>query len=124
MQTLELLADLGSTPAGVLPAKLNNHSLDLERQLIGLAVGSPGAIREALQATVLKPCVDLVASLAGDTKLSAQSGHPLPIKQPADKALPFVHLATLLPGHLRLLQKPESVSYVSGIICGSFRSHS
>ena len=34
-----------------------------------------------------------------------------------DKTQPFVHLLTLLPGHLRLPQKPKSVSDVPGILC-------
>ena len=40
-QPLDLLANLRSTPAGVLPAKLNDPGLQRFGQAVGLAVGSP-----------------------------------------------------------------------------------
>jgi hypothetical protein len=58
-----------------------------------------------------------VARLAGDIELAAQRRHLLPFEQAGDKTQPLVHLLTLLPGHLRLPQKPKSVSDVPGILC-------
>src|ERR1700689_1045535 len=79
-QAFDLLADLGSTPAGVLSAQLHDQGLDLEGQAVGLPIRPSGSIREPVQTAVLVPGVDLVASLARDIKLAAQPRHPLPIK--------------------------------------------
>src|SRR5258708_34356295 len=70
-----------------------------------------------MQAAILIPGEDLVAGLARDIELAAQHRPLLAIEQPGDKPHPFVHFATLLPGHLRLPQKPKSVTYVPGMIC-------
>src|SRR6516165_4736357 len=42
----QAFTDLRSTPAGVLLFELDDGLLDLEGQLSGVAIGSPGAIRQ------------------------------------------------------------------------------
>ena len=116
-QALDLLANLRSTPARVLSAKLNDPGLQRFGQAVGLTVGSPRAIGQALEAQILVSLIKLVARLARDIELAAQRRHLRPFEQAGDKTQPFVHLLTLLPGHLRLPQKPKSVSDVPGILC-------
>src|SRR5437016_511177 len=111
-------AQLRSTPAGVLLLELDDGLLDLEGELAGMPVGPSGAIRQAIQPTVLVTTEDLVAGLAGDPELPAQHRHLLPVEPTGHKPKPFVHLVTLLPRHLRTpSQMPKSVTYVSGINC-------
>ena len=43
----QAFADLRSTPAGVLLLELDDGLLDLAGELAGMAVGPPGAIRQA-----------------------------------------------------------------------------
>ncbi len=103
----DLLADLRRTPAGVLFAQMYDQGLDLEGQSVRLPIRASGPIREPYQAAILVSGVDLVASLARDIELPAQPSHPLPVEQPSHKPQPFIHFATLLPGHLRLPQSPK-----------------
>src|SRR5579872_4796048 len=70
-----------------------------------------------MKAQIFVSLIKLVARLAGDIELAAQRRHLLPFKQAGDETQPFVHLLTLLPGHLRLPQKPKSVSDVTGMTC-------
>src|SRR5580698_3824783 len=58
-----------------------------------------------------------MACFAGNIELPAQHRHFLAFQQPGHESESFVHLGTLLPRHLRLPQMPESVTYVSGMIC-------
>ena len=95
----QLVPDLGRAPARLVLLEAHDLGLDLERQLVGLAVGSAGAVGEALQADLVVAREDLVASLAGDAKLTAHHRHLLPIQQPSDELEPLIHVVTLLPGH-------------------------
>src|SRR5437660_1975807 len=103
-------AQLRSTPAGVLLLELDDGLLDLEGELAGMPVGPSGAIRQAIQPTVLVTTEDLVAGLAGDPELPAQHRHLLPVEPTGHKPKPFVHLVTLLPRHLRTPRKCRKVS--------------
>src|SRR5580698_6420160 len=58
-----------------------------------------------------------MACFAGNIELPAQHRHFLAFQQPGYESESFVHLGTLLPRHLRLPQMPESVTYVSGMLC-------
>jgi hypothetical protein len=124
-QALDPLADLRSTPAGVLPTKLNDQRLHPLGHAVSLSVGSPGAICQALKAQVLVALVELMARLARDVELAAQRRHLLPLEQSGDETQPLIHLLTLLPGHVRLPQMPESVSDVPGMIpmCPKAQTH-
>ena len=106
MQAPQLLADLRCTPAGMLTLELDDQLLDLEGQLVGLPVGPTTAIGQPFEAAVVA-LEDLVAGLARDIELAAQRRHLLPVQQPGHKPQPFVHLATLLPGHFALPQSAE-----------------
>src|SRR6059058_529791 len=106
-------AQLRSTPAGVLLLELDDGLLDLEGELAGMPVGPSGAIRQAIQPTVLVTTEDLVAGLAGDPELPAQHRHLLPVEPTGHKPKPFVHLVTLLPRHLRTPRKCRKVSPMS-----------
>jgi hypothetical protein len=103
----QLLADFGSTPAGVLPFALHDQALDLDRQLVGLPVGATTAIGESLEPAVLVALEDLVAGLARDIELAAQQRHFLALKEPGNEAQSFIHLGTLLPRHFALPQSAE-----------------
>src|SRR5207248_1737143 len=88
-------AQLRSTPAGVLLLELDDGLLDLKGELAGMPVGPSGAIRQAIQPTVLVTTEDLVAGLAGDPELPAQHRHLLPVEPTGHKPKPFVHLVSL-----------------------------
>jgi len=55
----------------VLLLQLHDPGLDLERQLVGLPVGPPAAVGQAVQADLPVAAVDLVAGLAGDAEFPA-----------------------------------------------------
>ena len=98
----ETFANLRRPPAGIFPFEPHDQRLDLQRELIGVAVGPPAPVRQAGEATVLVPRVDLVAGLAGNPELPAEAGHLLAIEQAGNEAETFVHDMTLLPGHYSL----------------------
>jgi hypothetical protein len=50
----------------------------LPQQLVGLLVGCPATVVEAIEATVLVSVIDTVASDPGDTELTAQRCRLLP----------------------------------------------
>ena len=81
-ESAQLLADLGRAPGGVFLAQLEDPALELEGQLVGLAVGPAAAIGEALEADIAIAPVELVAGLAGDAELSAQHRHLVAFEQP------------------------------------------
>ena len=101
----QLVPDLGRAPARLVLLEAHDLGLDLERQLVGLAVGSAGAVGEALQADLVVAREDLVAGLARDAELATKPRHLLPIQQPGHKFEPFIHRVTLLPGHFALSAK-------------------
>jgi hypothetical protein len=68
----QTLANLASTPAGVLTFHVQNIAFHLEGKLVGVAIGTPASIGQSLHPTFLVAIEDLVASLAGDTKLPAK----------------------------------------------------
>jgi hypothetical protein len=49
--------------------------------------------------------------------VSSQHRHLLAFQHPGHKLQSFVHFGTLLPRHFGVSQKPESVTYVSGMMC-------
>jgi hypothetical protein len=53
VQPAQAFANLRSAPIGALLLQLNDQLLDLKRQLPRMSVGSTGAIRQTLNATVL-----------------------------------------------------------------------
>src|ERR1700693_2473948 len=75
----EALPGLAGAPVGFLALSRYDGRFDLLGQLVGIAVGAPGTIREPLQSAFLITLEDLVAGLAGDLKLAAQRGHALAI---------------------------------------------
>ena len=77
----QLVPDLGRAPARLVLLEAHDLGLDLERQLVGLAVGSAGAVGEALQADLVVAREDLVAGLAGDPELATRHRHLLPVQQ-------------------------------------------
>jgi hypothetical protein len=60
----QLFADLRRAPARILALQVDDHRFQLRRQAIGLTMGPPAAIAEALQAAVLVAGEDFVAGLA------------------------------------------------------------
>ena len=107
MEAPELLPDFRRTPARSLPLELNDHLLNLKRQLVRLPVGPPTAIGQSLEPAILIALEDLVAGLARDIELAAQGRHLLAIEQSRYESETFIHLVTLLPGHFALPQSAE-----------------
>lgn len=99
------LADLRCAPAGPLPPQPHDQRLDLDGQLAGLAVWSPGPVRQPVQAAVAVTLQQLVARLARDVELPADRRHRLAVEQAGNELQTFVHQATLLPRHLAILRK-------------------
>jgi hypothetical protein len=97
--------DLRRAPAGAFLLEPHDQRLDLDRQLVGVAVGAPATIGQPVQATVLVAIEDLVARLPGDIEFATQRGHLLPGEEPGHEPKALVHLATLLPRHFALLAK-------------------
>ena len=58
-----------------------NAALDLKGQLVGLAIGPPASVIEAIKAAFLIAIVDFIARHPGDPELPAQGGHLLPFQQ-------------------------------------------
>ena len=73
----QALANLASTPAGVLVLHVQNVVLDLKGKLVGIAIGTAASVGESLHAAFLIAIEDLVAGLAGDPELPAQFRHGL-----------------------------------------------
>ena len=96
----QLLADLGCTPGGILALQLEDASLDLKRQFIGVPVRSAAAILQSIQPTLFVAIQDFIASRPGYPKLPAQGSHFLSIQASGYKLQAFIHRFTLLPGHL------------------------
>src|ERR671910_191039 len=95
----EFFADLGRTPAGILPLQAHDRGLDGRRQSIRLPVGSMAPVAKRLDPAVLVPVEDLVAGLPGNPELGAQRRHLLALEQAGDKPESLVHDVTLLPRH-------------------------
>src|SRR5580693_1039900 len=95
----EALPDLAGAPVRFLTLGRYDGRFDLLGQLIGIAVGAPGPIREPLQSAFLITLEDLVPGFAGDLKLAAQRGHTLAVLKPDHETYAFVHNRTFLPWH-------------------------
>ena len=65
------------------------------------------AIGQSFEPAILIALEDLVAGLARDIELPTQRRHLLALGQSRHKSQPLIHLATLLPRHFALAQKPE-----------------
>ena len=105
----QFLPDLGRTPTLVLAFDLQDRGLELKRQLIGLPVGTSGAVLHALEAKILVAAVDLIPGLAEDPEFPSQHGHVLTLEQAGHKTEAFVHTITLSPGHREDLPKCPNV---------------
>ena len=114
----EALPDLAGAPVRFPALGRYDGRFNLFRQLVGVAVGAPGPIREPLQSALLIALEDLVAGFAGDLKLAAQCGHAFAVFEPNDKSYAFVHNRTFPPWHFtRPPYRGKSVTHVSGTIC-------
>ena len=86
----ELLPDLGRAPARLVLFEAHDLRLDLDGQLVGMAVGPARAVGQPVQANRVVAGEDLVAGLAGDAELAAHHCHLLPVQQPRDELEPFI----------------------------------
>ena len=71
----QALTNFASTPAGVLVLYVQDEIFDLERKSVGIAIRTSASVREPLQAAFLVTIENLIASFAGDAKLSAKFRH-------------------------------------------------
>src|SRR5436309_10396060 len=95
----EPLPNLWCAPARLVFLQPDDLRLDLEGQLIGVAIWPARAVGQPFQADLIVSREDLVAGLAGDAELTAQPRHLLPVQQTGDELEPLIHWVTLLPGH-------------------------
>jgi len=105
IQLDQFVADLRGTPGAVFLPDPDDGLLDLERQLVGMAVGASRPVLEPTNAAVLVPIEDLVAGLSRNTKIPAHHGHFLALEDSGHKSESFVHTVTLFPGHLEVSSK-------------------
>ncbi len=64
-----------------------------------MAIRPPASVGQAVNPAVLVAVVDLVAGLARNAELTAETAHHLADKQPADDSETLFHDLTLLTGH-------------------------
>jgi len=72
--------DLRRPPARLVLLDAHDQRLDLDRELIGMAIRPARAVGEPFQACRVIACENLVAGLAGDAELTAQPRHLLAIQ--------------------------------------------
>jgi hypothetical protein len=95
----ESFSDLGSSPVGELLLKPHNQLLNLHRKLVGVPIGSPTAVRQALNSAILVAVVDLIAGFPRDSELMTEACHLLSIQEPSNESKSFFHDIALLPRH-------------------------
>src|SRR5215472_3865875 len=81
----EALPDLAGAPVRFLALGGYDGRFDLLGQLIGIAVGAPGTIREPLHSAFLITLEDLVAGFTGNLKFATQGGHAFAVLEQNDK---------------------------------------
>src|SRR5258707_9788152 len=113
----QALADLTSTPGGVLALNVQDKVFNLKGKLMGIPTRTPAPVRQPLNAAFLVTIQDFVAGLAGDPKLPAEFRHRLAGEPASHKLQSLVHHRTLLPRHHSLPKKGKSVTNVSSTIC-------
>src|SRR5436309_7884823 len=104
------LADLASTPAGMLVLHIENVVLHLKRELVSIAIRTTATIGETLHTALLVAVEDLVAGLAGNAELAAQLRHRLTSESASHELESFIHYRTLLPRHPLPPRKRKKVS--------------
>src|SRR6478672_10953001 len=77
--------DLRSAPTRLVLLQSDDLRLDLEGQLIGVAIRPARAVSEPVKADLVVAGEDLVASLPRDAELPAQPSHLIPVKQSSDE---------------------------------------
>ena len=88
----------------MLPLQTRNAAFDLERKLVGLTIGTPAPVIEAVKTTLLVTLKYLVARDARYAELAAQPRHLLTFQQSGNKTQSLIHRSTLLPRHSGLPQ--------------------
>src|SRR5260370_33812007 len=93
----QALADLTSTPAGVLALNVQDKVLNLKGKLRGIPTRTPAPVRQPLHAAFLVTIQDFVAGLPGDPKLPTEFSHRLAGEPATHNLQPLVPHAALLP---------------------------
>src|SRR5262245_62373862 len=96
------LADLARAPVRLLGLEADDQALELLRQLVGIAHGSPRPVGQGLKPMLLVAVEYLVAGLPGDTEIPAYVGHRLAIQKAGDETKAFLHHRTGSPRHQHL----------------------
>jgi len=86
-------------PGIALLLDAEDRSLDLAGQAIGLPVGSPAMVIQAVKAAVLVAVEGLVAGNSADAELPAKRRHLLAFEELGDETKSLIHRFTLFPGH-------------------------
>jgi len=97
--------DLRGSPTRLVLLQAYDQRLDLDGQLVGVPVRPPRTIGQSLKTDIVVAIEDLVAGLARDVEVSADSGHLLAVQEPGNELKPFIHRFTHLPGHFALPAK-------------------
>ena len=102
-------ADLGRSPTRLVLLQAHDQRLDLDRQLVGMAIGPARAVGKPFQARRVVTCEDFVAGLARDAELSAQARHLFSVQKLSNELQTLIHGSTRLPGHFALPAKSPIV---------------
>jgi hypothetical protein len=86
----------------------DDQTIDLGRQLVGVADRPPRAIGQGLEPVLFIAVENLVAGFAGDAELAAEIRHRLSLQKTGDEAQALFHASRL---------KTKSVTHVSGTKC-------
>src|SRR6516225_7083580 len=96
------LADLTGAPMWLLALEPDNQSLDLLRQLIGVAHRPARAVAQGGQPVLLVTVENLVAGLPGYAEIPTDVSHRLTIHQPGHETKTLFHHRTRFPRHQHL----------------------
>ena len=107
----------GAPQLGCSFFRLHDPRLDLEGQAVGLPIRRRRPIGEPVQAAILVASEDLVAGLREISNSRHSTAIFSPSSNRATNRSRSSILLTLPPRHLRLPQRPESVTYVPGMNC-------
>lgn len=109
VEAAQALSDLRRAPARIVLFDPDDQAFDLERELVGVAVGPPRPVGEAFKASVSIAIEDLVAGLSRDSELPAEPRHLLSVEKAGHEAKTLVFHVTLLPRHPCILRKGPKV---------------
>lgn len=101
--------DRHALPTPALPLQSHNQGLELERQLVGLAIGAARAIRQQIRPVVATSSQQFVVFFARYVVGTVNRRQPVAVKQSGKEPKSFIHKAKLLSWHRAILHKGPDV---------------